>query len=152
MNQSVIRPMMWWDIPQVVAIESELFPVDPWSAELFWAELAGVGESRDVAVLVDGDKILGYCSLRYVGSEGDINTIAVSASYQGQGLGSCLYEWMHSCAIEHGVRQLFLEVRSDNSPAKSMYASLGFEEIDRRKDYYDVDVHALVMRKKVSND
>ena len=152
MTETVIRPMMWWDIPEVAAIENELFPVDPWSAELFWAELAGVGESRDVAVLCLDDKIAGYCSLRHVGSEGDINTIAIAASYQGQGLGSQLYEWMRLLSIKHGLRQLFLEVRSDNEAAKHMYVSLGFEEIDRRKDYYAVDVHALVMRKRLSDD
>jgi len=144
--------MLWWDIPEVVAIENDLFPVDPWSAELFWAELAGVGDSRDVAVLSVDNNIVGYCSLRHVGAEGDINTIAVAASHQGQGLGSLLYDWMRARANEYGVRQLFLEVRSDNEPAKHMYAALGFEEIDRRKDYYAVDVHALVMRKRLSDD
>jgi len=148
----VIRSMVWWDIPEVVAIENDLFPVDPWTAELFWSELAGVGDSRDVAVLSLDDRLVGYCSLRHVGSEGDINTIAIAASHQGQGLGSQLYYWMLARATEYGVSQLFLEVRSDNDAAKHMYVSLGFEEIDRRKDYYAVDVHALVMRKRLSGD
>lgn len=152
MSQAVIRPMAWWDIPEVVAIENELFPVDPWSAELFWAELAGVGDSRDVAVLSMDDTIVGYCSLRHVGSEGDINTIAIAASHQGQGLGSQLYDWMRSRAAEYGVRQLFLEVRSDNVAAKQMYTSLGFEQIDSRRDYYGAEVHAIVMRKRLSDD
>jgi ribosomal-protein-alanine N-acetyltransferase len=143
--------MTWWDIAEVIVIEDELFPIDPWSAELFWAELAGVGESRDVAVLCVDEKIIGYCSLRHVGSEGDINTIAVAASHQGQGLGSMLYEWMRVRAVDYSVRQLFLEVRSDNEPAKQMYLALGFEKIDSRKDYYAVGVHALVMRKRLSD-
>ena len=148
----MIRSMVWWDISEVVALENELFSVDPWSAELFWAELAGVGDSRDVAVLSVDDKIVGYCSLRFVGSEGDINTIAIAASHQGQGLGSQLYDWMYSRATEHGVRQLFLEVRSDNLAAHQMYVSLGFDQIDSRKDYYGAGLHALVMRKRLSDD
>jgi len=152
MSLAAIRPMAWWDIPVVVSIENELFPVDPWSAELFWAELAGVGDSRDVAVLSVDETIVGYCSLRHVGTEGDINTIAIASSHQGQGLGSQLYDWMHARATKYGVRQLFLEVRSDNMTAKQMYASLGFEDIDSRKDYYGVGVHALIMRKRLSDD
>ena len=152
MSQAEIRPMSWWDIEDVVAIENDLFQADPWTAELFWAELAGVGESRNVAVLSVDDKIVGYCSLRHVGSEGDINTIAIAASHQGQRLGSRLYEWMRLRAVERGVRQLFLEVRSDNEAAKQMYLALGFEQIDMRKDYYGVGVHALVMRKRLSDD
>jgi ribosomal-protein-alanine N-acetyltransferase len=143
--------MAWWDIAEVVAIENQLFPVDPWSAELFWAELAASGDSRDVAVLVIDEHIVGYCSLRHVGSEGDINTIAIAASHQGKGLGSQLYGWMRSRALEHGVSQLFLEVRSDNAPAKTMYQSLGFDTIDTRKDYYAVGVDALVMQKRLSD-
>ncbi len=146
------RAMQWWDIDAVVAIEQNLFEHDPWTAEMFWSELAQVPESRNVWVAVSANEIVGYGSLRFVGNEGDINTIAVSSMNQRQGIGQQLYDVMESAAREHNVRNLFLEVRSDNQSAHAMYVKAGFEQIEVRRGYYGSAVDALVMRKRLSND
>lgn len=147
----VLRPMLWWDIPWVEKIEQYLFPVDPWTAELFWAELAQVPDSRNVVVAEIDGEIAGYTSLRIVGSEADINTIAVATKFQNQGVGSQLYAWLEDCALSMQVRQLFLDVRSDNEIAIHMYQKLGFEKINLRKDYYATGISAIVMRKRLNN-
>ena len=41
---------------------------------------------------------------------------------------------------------MFLEVRADNPVARSLYDSLGFDEIGIRKGYYPGGVDAVVMR------
>lgn len=147
----VLRPMLWWDITIVESIEQELFPVDPWTAELFWAELAQVPDSRNVVVAEIDGEIAGYTSLRIVGSQADINTIAVATKFQKQGVGAQLYSWLEHCAIAKDARQLFLDVRSDNDVAIKMYLKLGFEKIDLRKDYYATGISAIVMRKRLNN-
>jgi ribosomal-protein-alanine N-acetyltransferase len=139
------------DIDAVVQIEKELFVDDPWTVELFREELAEVGNSREVVCAWDGDSIVGYASLRYVGGEGDINTIAVAANHQGRGIGRSLMNWLYAAAAEHKVRDLFLEVRSDNEPAIAMYSKDDFVRIDKRKNYYGTDIDAIVMRKKLAS-
>jgi ribosomal-protein-alanine N-acetyltransferase len=146
---AVLKEMTWPDIEAVVAIENELFAADPWTAELFWAELAEVGNSRSVMCAWDEDKIIGYASFRYVGKDGDVNTIAVKADQQGQGTGRQLMQWMYAEAALHGVDTIFLEVRSDNNIALCMYEKDGFERIDVRKNYYGTDIDAIVMRKRL---
>ena len=145
-----LRPMVWPDIEIVAAIETELFLDDPWTPEMFWAELAAVPESREVMVAVDGDEIVGYASLRFVATESDVNTIAVRADRHGQGIGRQLMTWIESAAIAHGSREMFLEVRSDNTVAVAMYDADGYERIDVRPNYYGTGVDAIVMRKKLS--
>ena len=145
----MLREMHWTDIPQVVALEQELFPADAWSAELFWAELAGVPESRDVRVLELDGRIVGYCSARFVGHDGDINTIAVAPDVQGQGHGKAMLEHMHTVFRAHKVDQVFLEVRADNEAALHLYQNAGYERIDIRKRYYDNEVDAIIMRAKL---
>lgn len=145
----MLREMHWTDIAQVVELENELFPTDAWTAELFWAELAGVPESRDVCVLEIDGRIAGYCSARFVGHDGDINTIAVAASAQGQGYGKMMLEHMHSVFRTHKVDQVFLEVRADNAAALRLYQNAGYERIDVRKRYYDNEVDAIIMRAKL---
>ena len=150
-SDHVIRPMRWWDVDAVMSIEEKLFPLDPWTAEMFWSELAQVPEGREVVVLESDSVITGYASLRVAGADGDINTIAVAESAQGQGFGRALMNWFNERFIARGIEQAFLEVRSDHSRAHDMYLSSGFEDIDVRKNYYGNDVDAIIMRRKVSS-
>lgn len=147
---TTIRAMTRDDVRAVAAIEWDLFEHDPWSEELFHAELDEVPATREVVVAVEGGDIVGYASLRFVGSEGDVNTVAVAADHQGRGIGGELMTWLLDAARAHGVGHLFLEVRSDNATALGMYERRGFERIDRRRDYYGSGIDALVLRKRMS--
>ena len=146
-----IRPMKHSDLDHVLAIEVDLFPIDAWTEELFLGELAEVSNSRDVAVAILDSEIVGYASFRYVGKEGDVNTVAVSKDQQGKGIGTALMDWLESQATLRNVREIFLEVRSDNDTALKMYASRGYERIDIRRNYYGNTIDANIMRKRVAN-
>jgi ribosomal-protein-alanine N-acetyltransferase len=146
-----IRPMQHSDLDAVLAIEVDLFPIDAWSEELFLGELAEVSNSRDLAVAVIDSQIVGYASFRYVGKQGDVNTVAVSKSQQGNGIGTALMDWLESQATLRNVREIFLEVRSDNDAAMKMYSSRGYERIDIRRNYYGNTIDANIMRKRVAN-
>lgn len=146
-----IRPMTHIDLAEVLAIEVDLFPIDAWTEELFLGELAEVLNSRDVAVAILDSEIVGYASFRYVGKQGDVNTIAVSKDQQGKGIGTALMDWLESQATLRNVREIFLEVRSDNEAAMKMYASRGYERIDVRRNYYGNTIDANIMRKRVAN-
>jgi ribosomal-protein-alanine N-acetyltransferase len=145
-----IRDMKSNDLAKVLEIEQTLFPTDAWTKALFLEELAQVPISRAVVVAEIDQLIIGYASLRFVGKEGDINTIAISPSHQRCGYGNQLLTWMLRTAKVKGVRDLFLDVRADNVAAIEMYKNAGFERIDIRRNYYDHAVDAHVMRKKIS--
>jgi ribosomal-protein-alanine N-acetyltransferase len=138
------------DVPEVKALEDVLFPVDAWTQDMFHNELAEVGISREVMVARLANKIVGYVSFRYVADEGDVVTIAVDTSVQKQGVGTLMMDWLESAASVRGIKNLFLEVRSDNIPAIAMYLARDFERIDLRRNYYDTGVDAYVMRKKLN--
>lgn len=146
---ATIRPMQAEDVAMVKQIEDALFPIDAWSEEMFLGELAESGISRDVVVAELESEIVGYASLRFVGKEGDVNTVAVCAQAQGKGIGSQLMDWLEAKALDRGVRELFLEVRSDNIPANAMYKQRGYERIDIRRNYYGNAIDANIMRKKL---
>ena len=146
-----IRPMKHSDLDAVLAIEVDLFPIDAWSEELFLGELAEVSNSRDLAVAIIDSQIVGYASFRYVGRQGDVNTVAVSKTQQGNGIGTALMDWLESQATLRNVREIFLEVRSDNDAAIKMYSTRGYERIDVRRNYYGNTIDANIMRKRVAN-
>lgn len=146
----MIRAMTKADLPDVMAIEEDLFPLDAWSIEMFLEELAQVPHSRQVCVLEIDGQIIGYASLRFVGNEGDINTISVARDFQRKGYGQLLLNWLEQTAKENGVKELFLDVRTDNDPAIAIYKKNGYLRIDVRRNYYGHSIDADVMRKKLA--
>lgn len=137
-------PMKWWHIEEVAQLEQQLFPVDAWSIEQFWAEMAQA--TRYYFLAVDDSAVLGYAGLFALAPDADVQTIAVSPHAQGKGVGRLLLEELIDQAIARDCSQLVLEVRSDNDAALSMYTRRGFERISIRRDYYAPAVDALVMR------
>lgn len=134
------------DFNAIHAIELETFGTDAWSAATLADELAG--PHRIYLVLEVAGVVRGYGGLLAVGTQGDIQTIAVDGSVRGAGYGRRLMEALIVEAEQRGVAELFLEVRADNPVARGLYASLGFAPIAVRREYYQPDgVDAIVMRR-----
>lgn len=133
--------MRWWDIEAVSAIEQQVFPVDAWSIEQFWGELAQ--PTRRYFVADDGG-VCGYAGVFILAPDADVQTIAVASAHQGQGIGHALLRTL--CDAARTCSSLLLEVRSDNISAVRLYEAFGFETISRRSNYYAPNVDALVMR------
>jgi [ribosomal protein S18]-alanine N-acetyltransferase len=92
--------------------------------------------------------LLGYAGLLAPkgGGQGDVQTIAVAPAARGMGLGRGLMHALITESRRRGVAELFLEVRADNPIARSLYRSLGFEEIGVRPRYYRHGIDAVLMR------
>ncbi len=141
-----LRRMRWWDIEAVLAIEQALFP-DAWSVGTFWAELAGVPETRHYVVAEQHGEVVGYAGLFATGHQADVQTLAVSADHQGGGLGAVLLGDLLAEASRRGCAEVLLEVRVDNEPALHLYEKAGFERISVRRGYYQPGaVDGLVLR------
>jgi len=151
-QEARLRPMTAADLVQVLALEHELFPDDPWSAQMFAEEVAQPPESRLYLVAETGaaDVMAGYAGMMFVraGVQADVLTIAVRPEHWGGGIGSALLAAMFQAARDHGCTEVFLEVRADNLRAHGLYLRRGFEEIGVRRGYYQPSgTDAIVMRK-----
>jgi ribosomal-protein-alanine N-acetyltransferase len=149
---TTLRPMRWWDIEPVLVIENELFADDAWSEGMFWSELAHP-DTRYYVVATDDEGIVGYAGLAAAGREADVQTIAVTASQQGHGLGAVLLTDLLDEADRRGATTVGLEVRADNGRAQDLYTRFGFERVGVRRRYYQPsNVDALVMVRHGSRD
>jgi ribosomal-protein-alanine N-acetyltransferase len=158
---ALLRPMLPADLASVLALEQELFPEDPWSAQMFTEEVAQPPSARLYLVAEAGDasgpvaaaarrEVAGYAGLMFLpgGVQADVLTIAVARAHWGQGIGSALLGALLQAAVGHGCTEVFLEVREDNPRARGLYLRRGFEEIGVRRGYYQPSgVDAIVMRK-----
>lgn len=146
MTSPIIRPATEADLNLIMAIEHVCFPSDAWTEQSMRDELLASHTSYLVAVS-DG-LIVGYGGLSKIPSseQSDIQTIALSPAARGQGWGRKLLNQLLVEARRLGAKQVFLEVRADNSVAQKLYESVGFAVIDRRRGYYQPEgVDALVM-------
>ena len=137
-----IRAMRRRDIPDVAALESEIY-AQPWSPRVFFDELAL--DSREYVVVCDDTgSVVGYGGLLVVETDAHITTIAVAPEERGRQLGKRLMLALVDRALDVGARHLTLEVRVSNASAQGLYERFGFRPVGRRKNYYP-DEDALVM-------
>lgn len=148
------------DATSAAAIEAELFAGDsPWPRDVFAAAIRQphtfyVGAFGDAT---DGE-LVGYAGLAMLGPRSDpefeVHTIAVAPAYQGRGLGRELLEQLlYTADLLDGP--VFLEVRTDNEPAISLYKSAGFFTLDTRKGYYQpsgADAFSMMRRRKSESE
>ena len=134
-------------VVSVAAIEKECFGVDAWSEKSVASELTNKLSLWLVAV--DGDRVAGYVGSQTVCDETDMMNVAVTADYRRQGLGEKLVLALEQELKAIGSQCLTLEVRDSNTPARTLYEKLGFQQIGLRKNYYrNPKEDAYILRKE----
>ena len=143
-----ILQMTAQQVSQVAALEKRCFS-DPWSENSVASELENPLSLWLVAM--DGERLAGYVGSQTVLGESDMMNVAVDEDYRRQGIGKMLIEALVEQLKARESHCLTLEVRDSNTPARNLYASLGFSEIGRRKNYYrNPKEDALILRKEWS--
>ena len=99
--------------------------------------------------------ILSFILIRAVADEAEILTLCVDPPWRRKGLAKVLVEKMQKKLLGADCTTIHLEVAEDNLSAHDLYASCGFGETGRRKDYYKrkdgEKVSALLMSKTLQS-
>lgn len=139
-------PMSEADLPDIVAVEREIYPF-PWTRGNF---LDSLRAGYSVWVLRDARAVLSaYSVMTLALDEAHLLNLSVARRHQREGLGWRTLEWMAEVARGHGARTMLLEVRPSNASAVRMYRRYGFDRIGVRRGYYPTQggrEDALVMR------
>lgn len=124
----------------------------PWSKRMLGEEL----ENQCAAFLVaedEGGKVLGYAGLLVMMDEGYITNVAVFPEYRRMGVAAKIIEVYMNFAKANRLAFLTLEVRPSNGAAIALYHRFGFEEVGRRKNYYDLPKEdALILTRYFEED
>ena len=141
-----IVPMTADHLDEVAELERICFST-PWSRNMLAEELDNPTASFIVAV-GDNGQVLGYAGISVIAGEGYIDNVAVREEYRRQGIAQALLDVFLRFGKAHQLAFLTLEVRASNAPAKQLYLKHGFEQVGRRKDYYDAPKEdAIIMTK-----
>ena len=138
MSEKLIRivPMNADHLDELERLERICFS-RPWSKRMLGEEL----ENQCAAFLVAEDErgtVLGYAGLLVMIDEGYITNVAVFPEYRRMGIAAKIIEVYLNFAKANDLAFLTLEVRPSNEAAIALYRRFGFEEVGRRKNYYDL--------------
>jgi len=134
------------DLDQVSEIETECFSI-PWSKKAL-EEVLDNPRAYYITAKEEGN-VIGYCGAYVILDEGDINQVAVTSAYRGQGVGRKMMQALLERLEQAGAKAVTLEVRVGNRPAIALYETLGFQTEGIRKNFYDKPVEdALIMWKR----
>lgn len=146
----MIRLMEEADLEAVAELEKLCFS-ENWSYRLLESGLHSAYDTY--YVFAQDGQILGYCNLRILAGEGEVQRIAVRPEVRRKGIaGQLMKSMMEKSAFEQ-VTAISLEVRESNQPARHLYESWGFEAEAVRKEYYHNPTEdAVIMWKRMEND
>lgn len=153
----VIRRAKLEDMEKVMEINKKELP-ENYSSDFFYEMLNNYGDFFFVAEL-KGD-IVGYVMSRVETSfsfsssppffmRGHVVSLAVSSNFRRMKIGSSLMQTTHEEMKKHGIREVYLEVRVDNTPAIALYKKLGYSIVRRIPYYYADGTDAYMMSLKL---
>ena len=130
--------------PQLVEILDNVYGQSPWTLEQV---LADIGQAQNwYALAYSGEALVGFLAMQETLYELEVVQIAVRKEWQGRGIAGQLLETVPQ------EKEVFLEVREGNTPARTLYQKQGFKEIGCRKGYYHAPTEDAIMMKREANE
>ncbi len=147
-HRLTFRPMQEGDLSMVMEIELRAYP-HPWSEGIMRDCLRS---GHHCWLTLYGNRIVGHAVMSIAADESHLLNIAIDPKCHGHGYGRILLKHMLGLAQQKNVGTVFLEVRDSNRVAATLYDSVGFNEVGRRRGYYpatkgreDAIVYGLIL-------
>jgi len=143
-----VRRMSLADLERVRAIAESLADAPHWPLAAYTAAVHPQGQPQRIALVAEAAKsgaVVGFAVASLVGQQTELETIAVAAEGQRQGVGAILFAALRVELRGAGAQEIILEVRASNHPALGLYRALGFAAAGRRPRYYADPVEDAVL-------
>lgn len=141
------------DIPSLVSLEKELFPVDYWTEYTFRQELKK--NPRSIQVIKNKSGVIGYVHTEVWNKRlpngrvvriGEIGSIAVHKDHRGKKLGEKLFRQGIKTLKKKKSNKIIIHTRLDNAPMKRMAETkFGFKTEKIKKNAYEDGASAYRM-------
>ena len=131
-HQFFARSMRYSDVELVVENEVAAYTY-PWTKQNF---IDCLQSGYQCWVLANRQRIIAHGVISVAITEAHLLTLCVHPGFQRQGYGRRMLNLLLDRAYKLESSECFLEVRTQNKTAISLYVSMGFEEIGQRKGYY----------------
>lgn len=137
-----IRPATIEDVSRIMCLEEGAIP-HPWQRSEI--EKLITEENKCAFVTEKNGHIVCYIGCDIVLDEGNIGNLVTEEEERGKGLATAILKRLLEYLKERGVRIVYLEVESTNTPALLVYKKCGFRSYNIRKGYFGVNRDAILM-------
>ena len=94
--------------------------------------------------------ICGFCACSLVCDTANLDAVSVAQTYRRRGIARGLLSFAAEALHRAGAQTLWLEVRSQNTPARALYGALGFTQNGLRRGFYTKpNDDAVLMEKRL---
>ena len=130
----------------MLQIEKHAVTASHWSRQHYESLFTNLPH-RLALVIEENSGVRGFLIARAVGSEWEIENVAIAGAARRRGLGTRLLGEFIDQVRREGAESVFLEVRESNQAARALYEKWAFVESGLRKDYYrEPEESAVVYR------
>ena len=148
--EPTIRPAAAADITEIHRLEAGSYP-DPWPRSIFYLMR---GRAPDLFLVAEsGGSVVGYAigeiEWRNGVRVGHVMNLAVAEASKRRGLGGRLMDELERRFRERRAEVSYLEVRTGNTPARSLYRKRGYVEVNVLRGYYR-DEDGIAMEKPLT--
>ena len=137
---SQIRLAQSDDLDLLVELERACLP-DAWQKSTLQSVL---NEARYLVLLIED---FGYLIGWSASGAAEIERLGVLPAQRSHGVAASLVRAAIEAVSHRRAREVWLEVRADNSAARALYKKCAFEESGVRRNYYDDGEDAITMRR-----
>lgn len=132
------------DIVHLRKIEEQLEEFDEfWNKEILKDEFENTNSKY--FVVLSKDEVLAFGGIWFNIDEAHVMNIAVKKEFRRKSIGTKLLQYLIKISENEEKKCITLEVRDDNKPAIGLYEKMNFQEVGRRKKYYNNSVDAIIM-------
>lgn len=126
------------DLPKVLEIASGLPEAPQWAESAYEKVLDPEAIPARIGLIAEHPEtgVSGFAITVLIPPQAELESIAVAADCQRQGIGGHLVSELLSMLRKRGISEVILEVRESNLRARRFYALTGFAETGRRRAYY----------------
>ena len=97
---------------------------------------ASIRDPQSLCIVAGVRPILGFCITQFGEELAHLSLLAVDPRHRRRGLGARLVSWTVASARTAGIAAIHVEMRANNSEARSFYQTLGFELGELVRGYY----------------
>ena len=118
----------------------------PWNEQMLKSQLPE--DKHEFIVAVNEEDLLGYVGMMYILDEGYISNVAVNPKFRRMGIADALINELVLRANNLDLAFITLEVRESNEAARALYSKHGFNDVGKRKNYYDFPKEDAILMTK----
>ena len=127
---------------ELTELEEKCFG-DPWTEKMFIDSLSSK-YTQAIGAFCE-DRLVGYIMWIFAGDCFEILNVATDPDMRRCGIARRTITLLSGYAKECGMENILLEVRESNTPARTLYESLGFKAVGVRKNYYKNPVENAIL-------